>query len=105
MARAWHAWRARGYGAKPKARAPSIVALPAALGRSKPSIPRPAMTRVEKQSAFPRGPHPPASVSFFDEDPAWDAVVAAELMWCPDEPEEVLGLSDLIVSWPEMLSL
>ena len=78
MARAWHAWRARGYGAKPKARAPSIVALPAALGRSKPSIPRPAMTRVEKQSAFPRGPHPPASVSFFDEDPAWDAVVAAE---------------------------
>ena len=78
MARAWHAWRARGYGTKPKVRAPSIVALPAALGRSKPSISRPTVTRTDKQSAFPRGPHPPASVSFFDEDPAWDAVVAAE---------------------------
>ena len=78
VARAWHAWRARGYGTKPKVRAPSIVALPAALGRSKPSISRPTVTRTDKQSAFPRGPHPPASVSFFDEDPAWDAVVAAE---------------------------
>ena len=34
-----------------------------------------------------------------------DAVVAAELMWCPDEPEEVLGLPDLVESWPELLSL
>ena len=34
-----------------------------------------------------------------------DVVVAAELMWCPDEPEEILGMSDLVESWPELLSL
>lgn len=34
-----------------------------------------------------------------------DGVVAAELFWSPDEPDEVLERIDLIESWPELMAL
>ena len=36
---------------------------------------------------------------------SYDGVVAAELLWSPDEPGDVLDPGDVITAWPELISI
>ena len=79
MARVWNAWRAQRHGAEPTARAVGPVrARPVPLGTVRAGSVRSTARFGMFTRTSPRVASRVVTAAFFDEDPAWDAVVAAE---------------------------
>ena len=79
VARVWNAWRAQRHGAEPTARAVRPVrARPVPLGTVRAGSVRSTARFGMFTRTSPRVASRVVTAAFFDEDPAWDAVVAAE---------------------------
>jgi hypothetical protein len=79
VARVWNAWRAQRHGAEPTARAVGPVrARPVPLGTVRAGSVRSTARFGMFTRTSPRVASRVVTAAFFDEDPAWDAVVAAE---------------------------